>query len=82
MMVRPKTPRGRERALRRQGLRPVVNWVPDMTTPEFAAEARRQALAVAASAGEREAMEFLESLVDELPWFDTMEWDDESERTH
>jgi hypothetical protein len=57
-----------------------VIWVPDVTTPEFAAEARRQALAVAASAGEREDMEFLNSLVDELPWHDAMEWNDELER--
>ena len=54
-------------------------WMPDVTTPEFAAEARRQAKAVAASPEEREDMEFLESLFDELPWWDAMEWDDQSE---
>jgi DNA-binding LacI/PurR family transcriptional regulator len=34
--------------LRRQGLRPVQIWVPDVRSPEFAAEAHRQSAAVAA----------------------------------
>ena len=38
----------RDRArLRAQGLRPIQIWVPDVTAPEFAAEARRQSLAIA-----------------------------------
>jgi hypothetical protein len=28
--------------LRAQGMRPITMWVPDMRTPRFAAEARRQ----------------------------------------
>ena len=36
--------------LREQGLRPLQVWVPDTRTPGFAEEARRQSLAVAASA--------------------------------
>lgn len=68
----------RER-MREQGLRPIQIWVPDVTTPEFAAETRRQARAVAASEGERDDLAFLESLVDEFPWEDAMEWDDEME---
>ena len=35
--------------LRAQGLRPVQIWVPDVRSPEFAAEAHRQALAVSSS---------------------------------
>ncbi len=35
----------RER-LRRQGLRPIQIWVPDVRAPGFAAEAHRQSLAV------------------------------------
>jgi Antitoxin MazE-like len=38
----------RER-LRRQGLRPIQIWVPDVRAPGFAAEAHRQSLAVAMS---------------------------------
>ena len=38
----------RER-MRRQGLRPLQIWVPDVRAPGFAAEARRQAESVAAS---------------------------------
>ena len=43
--------------LRAQGLRPVQIWVPDVRSPEFSAEAHRQAAAVAASeqAGEDQA---------------------------
>jgi hypothetical protein len=33
--------------LRRQGLRPIQIWVPDVRSPAFAAEAHRQSLAVA-----------------------------------
>ena len=35
--------------LRRQGLRPVQIWVPDVRSPRFATEAHRQSLAVARS---------------------------------
>ena len=45
---RDKVRSHRER-LRAQGLRPIQIWVPDTRTPEFAAEARRQSLLVAAS---------------------------------
>jgi Protein of unknown function (DUF3018) len=51
------TPLGRSRykvrahreRLRRQGLRPIQIWVPDMRSPAFAAEAHRQSLTVAGS---------------------------------
>ena len=38
----------RER-LRRQGLRPIQIWVPDVRAPAFRSEAHRQSLAVAVS---------------------------------
>ena len=83
MAGEPRSSRDRVRAhrerLREQGLRPIQIWVPDVTTPEFAAEARRQAQAVAASEGEREHMAFLETLFDELPWWNDEDWDDDSE---
>jgi len=76
----PTSSRDRVRAhrerLRCQGLRPIQIWVPDVTTPEFAAEARRQMLAIATSEEEVDDMAFLESLVDELPWEDALELDD------
>jgi len=58
---RDKVGAHRER-LRRQGLRPVQIWVPDVRSPTFAAEARRQSLAVAKSRREREDQEFIEAV--------------------
>jgi hypothetical protein len=49
---RDKVRAHRER-LRRQGLRPIQIWVPDVRSPEFVAEAHRQSLLVAGSAEER-----------------------------
>jgi hypothetical protein len=44
--TRPLTSRDKVRAhrtrLRARGMRPVTMWVPDMRSPKFAAEARRQ----------------------------------------
>jgi hypothetical protein len=85
MADEPRSSRERVQAhrkrLREQGLRPIQIWVPDVTTPEFAAEARRQSLAVATSAGEKEHMEFIELLFNELPWEDAMDWEDDPEST-
>jgi hypothetical protein len=39
----------RQDRLRAQGMRPIQIWVPDVRAPGFAAEAHRQARAVAAS---------------------------------
>lgn len=41
--------RAHRKRLRRQGLRPVQIWVPDVRSPKFAAEAHRQSRAVARS---------------------------------
>jgi len=48
--------------LRRQGLRPIQIWVPDVRSPEFAAEAHRQSVAVAASREAREDQEFIDAV--------------------
>jgi hypothetical protein len=65
---RPKPSRDKVRAhrerLRRQGLRPIQIWVPDVRSPEFQAEARRQSLLVALSSREREDQEFVDLISD------------------
>lgn len=48
--------------LRRQGLRPIQIWVPDVRSASFAAEARRQALAVARSAHARHDQDFVDAI--------------------
>ena len=61
--TRDKVKAHRER-LRRQGLRPIQVWVPDVRSPAFQAEAHRQSLAVARSAQEREDQDFIDSICD------------------
>lgn len=48
--------------LRAQGLRPIQIWVPDVHSAEFAAEARRQSLAVAQSPMAEEDQAFVDSV--------------------
>jgi DNA-binding LacI/PurR family transcriptional regulator len=77
-MVEQNTPPVRQRVaayrarLRRQGLRPVQIWVPDVRAPGFAAEAHRQSALAAASLHEAEDQAF----VDAISWFGD-EGDDE-----
>ena len=59
--TRDKVRANRER-LRKQGLRPIQNWVPNVNSPEFAAEARRQSLAVANSPHAKEDQEFIDAV--------------------
>lgn len=69
--VRQRVANHRER-LRRQGLRPVQVWVPDVRAPGFAAEAHRQSALAAFSpqaAGDQ-------AFVDALSWLGT-DGDDE-----
>jgi hypothetical protein len=47
--------------LRRQGLRPVQIWVPDVRSPEFAAEAHRQSAAVAVSEHANDDQAFIDA---------------------
>ncbi len=51
--------------LRRQGLRPVQIWVPDVRSPDFAVEAHRQSALAAASPHAAEDQAF----VDAISWF-------------
>ncbi len=53
-----------EDRLRAQGLRPLVVWVPDTRSPEFAAEAHRQSLLVARSPHAEEDQTFVDSISD------------------
>jgi hypothetical protein len=50
--------------LRAQGMRPIQIWVPDVRSPEFAAEARRQSLLVAMSPEEADIHAFIDSVYD------------------
>jgi hypothetical protein len=54
--------------LREQGLRPIQIWVPDVRSPAFRAEARRQSTAVAASAHAKDDQAFIDAISG---------WDDE-----
>jgi Protein of unknown function (DUF3018) len=68
---RPKPSRAKVREhrerLRRQGLRPIQIWVPDVRAPSFRLAAHRQSLAVARSRTASEDQRFIESVAD---------WDD------
>jgi DNA-binding response OmpR family regulator len=52
--------------LRAAGLRPVQIWVPDVTTPDFAARARAQSVRVSGSAAEQDTLDFLDAAADDL----------------
>ena len=58
---RDKVKRHRER-LRRQGLRPIQMWVPDVRSRSFVREAHRQALLVARSAHEPADQAFVDAM--------------------
>jgi len=53
--------------LRAQGLRPIQIWVPDVRSPEFAAEAHRQSAAMASSG----------HAIDDQAFIDAISWDEE-----
>ena len=54
--------------MRAQGLRSVQVWVPDVRSPEFAAEARRQSALVAAADRDSDDMDFVEAV--------SIDWDE------
>ena len=56
--------RAHRQRLRKQGLRPIQIWVPDVRSPKFAREAHRQSLAVASSRQEQDDLDFIESIAD------------------
>jgi hypothetical protein len=75
MTATPKSSRAKVRThrekLRSQGLRPIQIWVPDVRSPEFAAEARRQSLLVSQSPQEAEDQAWVEAV--SLPIWDEEE---------
>jgi Protein of unknown function (DUF3018) len=54
--------REHRRRLRAQGLRPIQIWVPDVRSPEFAAQAHAQSVAVASSAHADDDQAFIDAL--------------------
>lgn len=68
MSPEAKRRRARERVrahrqkLRAEGKRPITLWVPDTRTPEFAAEARRQSLAVSNSPHAEDDQAFIDAI--------------------
>ena len=60
---RVKVQQHRDR-LRSQGLRPIQIWVPDVRSPTFREQARRQSQAVAASAHAYEDQAFIDAVSD------------------
>ena len=74
---RPRSSRDKVRAyrarMRAKGLRLVQMWLPDTSTPEFAAQAHRDSLAIANSPAEKEDQAFLNS----ISWLNTPEADKE-----
>ena len=82
MTTRAKSPRKRAKSsrdkvrehrkrLRAQGLRPIQIWVPDVTSPEFAKEARRQCELANKSPYAKEDQDFIDSV---SVWPDDPEW--------
>lgn len=67
MAVRERVTEYRRR-MRERGFRPVQIWVPDVRTPAFAAEARRQANLVAAADRRSDDQPFIEAV--SAPWDD------------
>ena len=61
MAVRDRVSAHRKR-LRAKGLRPIQVWVPDVRSPAFAAEARRQSMAVAHADAQAPDQEFVEAI--------------------
>lgn len=63
----PITPEPRDtyrNHLAEEGLRPVEVWLPDISSPEFAAEAHRQSLLVGRSPHAKEDQAFVDSVSD------------------
>ena len=62
---REKVRAHRER-LRKQGLRPIQIWAPDVRAPAFRAAAHRQSLAVAGSAQAEDDQSFIDAVSDQV----------------
>ena len=65
-VLKPKSSREKvrvhRRKLRKQGLRPIQIWVPDVHARAFRLAAHRQSLAVAASSEARDNQSFIDSI--------------------
>lgn len=57
--------RAHRQRLREQGLRPIQIWVPDVRSPQFAAQAHQQSLAIASSRHEADDQAFIDALADD-----------------
>jgi len=57
--------RAHRQRLREQGLRPIQIWVPDVRSPQFAAQAHQQSLAIASSRHESDDQAFIDALTDD-----------------
>jgi Protein of unknown function (DUF3018) len=66
--TRERVRQHRER-LRRQGLRPLQIWVPDVRAPEFIAEAHRQSVVIATGKHEADDQAFVDAI--------SSSWEDE-----
>ena len=68
MVEKSKSSRDKVRAhrerLRKQGLRPIQIWVPDVRARSFKTEAHRQAAAVAASEAAADDQAFIDAISD------------------
>lgn len=68
MTDKPRSSREKVRAhrerLRRQGLRPIQIWVPDVRSKTFKAEAHRQSVTIAASPHAKEDQDFIDAISD------------------
>jgi len=61
-MTRRERVRAYRERKRKQGLRPKTIWVPDVHSPEFIEEARRQSRAVANSPTEKEDQAWVDAV--------------------
>lgn len=53
---------------RKRGMRLIQMWVPDVNSPEFAAEAHRQSMLAAQGDHMTDDQDFIESIIDEDGW--------------
>jgi hypothetical protein len=60
------TPSDPRKTSRREGLRPVRIWIPDLDASFLRAEAHRQSLAVATSPNEEQDQAFVDAISDRL----------------
>lgn len=80
MESKPKGSSSREKVrayrarLRAQGLRPIQIWVPDVNSPSFEAEIRRECRLIATSSQDAEDQAFVDSLAE---WNEEFRWEKE-----